>query len=72
MSLANVNVRFGVDMREFSTKMQNASRKLKKFGSQMTSTGQSLSMRSEEHTSELQSPMYLVCRRLLDKKKKIK
>ena len=45
MSLANVNVRFGVDMREFSTKMQNASRKLKKFGSQMTSTGQSLSMK---------------------------
>src|SRR5437763_8996778 len=27
-------------------------------------------MRSEEHTSELQSPMYLVCRLLLEKKKK--
>src|SRR5437879_11098552 len=27
--------------------------------------------RSEEHTSELQSPMYLVCRLLLEKKKKI-
>src|SRR5437879_7936360 len=26
------------------------------------------SMRSEEHTSELQSPMYLVCRLLLEKK----
>src|SRR5437764_2268712 len=26
--------------------------------------------RSEEHTSELQSPMYLVCRLLLEKKKK--
>jgi len=25
---------------------------------------------SEEHTSELQSPMYLVCRLLLEKKKK--
>src|SRR5437762_10491204 len=25
-------------------------------------------MRSEEHTSELQSPMYLVCRLLLEKK----
>src|SRR5437764_9794109 len=25
--------------------------------------------RSEEHTSELQSPMYLVCRLLLEKKK---
>src|SRR5437762_9044627 len=27
--------------------------------------------RSEEHTSELQSPMYLVCRLLLEKKKEI-
>src|SRR5437762_8779132 len=31
----------------------------------------SLSRRSEEHTSELQSPMYLVCRLLLEKKKNI-
>src|SRR5437764_13169881 len=30
------------------------------------------SLRSEEHTSELQSPMYLVCRLLLEKKKKKK
>src|SRR5437762_14053283 len=29
------------------------------------------SARSEEHTSELQSPMYLVCRLLLEKKKNI-
>src|SRR5437763_14829923 len=28
-----------------------------------------LEQRSEEHTSELQSPMYLVCRLLLEKKK---
>src|SRR5437763_13943484 len=28
-----------------------------------------VSFRSEEHTSELQSPMYLVCRLLLEKKK---
>src|SRR5437762_4887551 len=27
--------------------------------------------RSEEHTSELQSPMYLVCRHLLEKKKNV-
>src|SRR5436189_3044306 len=32
----------------------------------------SATMRSEEHTSELQSPMYLVCRLLLEKKKKNK
>src|SRR5437879_6829796 len=30
-----------------------------------------LRARSEEHTSELQSPMYLVCRLLLEKKKTI-
>src|SRR5947208_1803304 len=30
------------------------------------------SMRSEEHTSELQSPDHLVCRLLLEKKKKTK
>src|SRR5437879_9791853 len=28
-------------------------------------------VRSEEHTSELQSPMYLVCRLLLEKKNKV-
>src|SRR5690348_18071960 len=28
------------------------------------------SLRSEEHTSELQSPVHLVCRLLLEKKKK--
>src|SRR5437764_11473179 len=31
--------------------------------------GQIAVVRSEEHTSELQSPMYLVCRLLLEKKK---
>src|SRR2546426_6054381 len=32
----------------------------------------SVTVRSEEHTSELQSPCNLVCRLLLEKKKKIK
>src|SRR5258708_29094930 len=32
--------------------------------------GTSLNLRSEEHTSELQSPDHLVCRLLLEKKKK--
>src|SRR5437879_8461133 len=31
---------------------------------------ESTRVRSEEHTSELQSPMYLVCRLLLEKKNK--
>src|SRR5437879_7866061 len=34
--------------------------------------GRAETQRSEEHTSELQSPMYLVCRLLLEKKKKKK
>src|SRR5438876_4650219 len=34
--------------------------------------GESLANRSEEHTSELQSPVHLVCRLLLEKKKKQK
>src|SRR5437762_5046675 len=33
--------------------------------------GDLLLQRSEEHTSELQSPMYLVCRLLLEKKNKV-
>src|SRR3712207_7954590 len=33
--------------------------------------GDRLLLRSEEHTSELQSRQYLVCRLLLEKKKKI-
>src|SRR5437879_11062176 len=32
-------------------------------------TGAGFHQRSEEHTSELQSPMYLVCRLLLEKTK---
>src|SRR5690348_17561797 len=33
--------------------------------------GERRAVRSEEHTSELQSPVHLVCRLLLEKKKKI-
>src|SRR5437879_6050128 len=36
---------------------------------QLESYNDALRDRSEEHTSELQSPMYLVCRLLLEKKK---
>src|SRR3712207_7673015 len=35
-------------------------------------TGEVVPVRSEEHTSELQSRQYLVCRLLLEKKKKNK
>src|SRR6266581_9392644 len=36
-----------------------------------TSGSRTPPFRSEEHTSELQSPVHLVCRLLLEKKKKI-
>src|SRR5437762_11845603 len=36
----------------------------------LTVIGDMYFIRSEEHTSELQSPMYLVCRLLLEKKNK--
>src|SRR5437763_13261646 len=39
-------------------------------GLEVTIAGAIGPTRSEEHTSELQSPMYLVCRLLLEKKKK--
>src|SRR5256885_10913373 len=38
--------------------------------SDMTAGGKAKGKRSEEHTSELQSPCNLVCRLLLEKKKK--
>src|SRR3712207_8961253 len=41
------------------------------FPSPMTVEGVTITGRSEEHTSELQSRQYLVCRLLLDKKNNI-
>src|SRR3989449_754502 len=41
-------------------------------GASRRSASQRASMRSEEHTSELQSRLHLVCRLLLEKKKKKK
>src|SRR2546425_8801654 len=41
-------------------------------GFERVDAGLDLGDRSEEHTSELQSLAYLVCRLLLEKKKKIK
>src|SRR3989449_765844 len=38
-------------------------------GAGATSTGAPLAVRSEEHTSEIQSPLHLVCRLLVGKKK---
>src|SRR2546425_3977240 len=60
-----------------STSLQSASPGLRRAVSDVTlcrSTGKapnSSNLRSEEHTSELQSLAYLVCRLLLEKKKKL-
>src|SRR5438309_5321955 len=42
---------------------------LSKLGAKVTLCGPSTLVRSEEHTSELQSQFHLVCRLLLEKKK---
>src|SRR5256884_4251938 len=39
-------------------------------GRRISTTGKNVEQRSEEHTSELQSRLHLVCRLLLEKKKK--
>src|SRR5437879_7199953 len=55
-----------------SLRMINAAREILKSDESCISNPRSeisnWTVRSEEHTSELQSPMYLVCRLLLEKK----
>src|SRR3712207_8250352 len=45
-------------------------RHLQAYQAEMDRRGYATSTRSEEHTSELQSRQYLVCRLLLEKKRK--
>src|SRR5438876_8123202 len=47
-------------------------RRLQSHGAFREQIAERLESRSEEHTSELQSPVHLVCRLLLEKKKKNK
>src|SRR5437879_6661926 len=66
---------FGVEaydrMRNPRLEFPDDSQLLRKRGRRCTSLDtRPRPFRSEEHTSELQSPMYLVCRLLLEKKKK--
>ena len=42
--LASVNIRFGVDLKDFSTKIQSANRSIQKVGKQMKSVGKGLSV----------------------------
>src|SRR5438876_9549523 len=43
---------------------------IKAWGAEVVPSPSEETQRSEEHTSELQSPVHLVCRLLLEKKKK--
>src|SRR3712207_8309455 len=54
---------------EQNTKISVASENPKRAGIQSAQAFQGMCARSEEHTSELQSRQYLVCRLLLEKKK---
>src|SRR5437879_9728918 len=63
-----------IPSRSLSNVRFNQSKRIIEMGSgtnrrELFNLAQARSYRSEEHTSELQSPMYLVCRLLLEKKK---
>src|SRR3712207_8864713 len=55
-------------LRRFAPELLRRRRRVAAYAEQLVPEGHVL--RSEEHTSELQSRQYLVCRLLLEKKKK--
>src|SRR5438552_14670430 len=57
-------------MRIWASRTRSARTGGRSAGRSTTSPTSPLAARSEEHTSELQSPDHLVCRLLLEKKKK--
>src|SRR5205807_10382868 len=59
-----------IEMKELEDQAKEIDDALKKGGDKESSAAQPKIPRSEEHTSELQSPCNLVCRLLLEKKKK--
>src|SRR3989449_8330455 len=75
MGLGFVLARFGIFLREFSLNQPNLPSQSFGlslwFGTVLIFLGVLVCLRSEEHTSELQSRLHLVCRLLLEKNKKI-
>src|SRR5687768_17901599 len=72
-SLVPVRQRPGPCRRRFRPTERSCSKNCSKKGGSVPQSGRrsrAASMRSEEHTSELQSRLHLVCRLLLEKKKK--
>src|SRR3712207_8977976 len=61
--------RFRPTFRPMSLEQQNLERYRQSIEPRRTLVLTSVAVRSEEHTSELQSRQYLVCRLLLEKKK---
>src|SRR2546425_5902248 len=73
--LRETDAAFGVDERPFllapARRRENQMRLLRCVGGRVhVLHDEEFELRSEEHTSELQSLAYLVCRLLLEKKKK--
>src|SRR5258708_11084522 len=71
--LAALGLLFAIDLFALAAyrELEQASEKLNRRVQALEAL-QTLPMRSEEHTSELQSPDHLVCRLLLEKKKFIR
>src|SRR5258708_31991926 len=71
---SNHTLKFGGDYRRMSGLYTNVYAGLRlgvyNFNGSVTGVPAGSGARSEEHTSELQSPDHLVCRLLLEKKKK--
>src|SRR3712207_8623876 len=63
-------LRFTFNERDFSERCEQAARKLG-FVRNALESPEREDLRSEEHTSELQSRQYLVCRLLLEKKQQM-
>src|SRR5438034_6694979 len=69
-NVANVFDDLSIAGGRFATLIQFAKRNKLKQGTDPQPKGEGVAPRSEEHTSELQSHSDLVCRLLLEKKKK--
>src|SRR2546426_4270194 len=62
----------GNDLRVVEDEQVVRTKQRGELGEAMVGQGTGTPIRSEEHTSELQSPCNLVCRLLLEKKKKLR
>src|SRR5437762_11452581 len=74
MKTGKIDIDFNKNEDAMKMSLSNMHKRLEKIylgGGKKSVEKQKAKNRSEEHTSELQSPMYLVCRLLLEKKKRL-